>query len=143
MKISALVICLIALVAASCSRAAQTPAASQVQQAAPESSMNPTENLVPEDSPTNEPTAALPETAAPVDCVNEDATNISAWIAQDYAFTTSEQVLVWFCGGYEFEDILTALETQDQTGVPAEDLLDMLAQGLDWNEIWSSIGLTE
>jgi hypothetical protein len=137
MKIPTLLICLVALLAASCSQAVQTPAVTQNQQAAPSG------EIIPEGSPTQEPTAALPEPAAPVDCANEDAANISAWIAEDYSFTSSEQVLVWFCSGFEFEDILTALETQDQTGVAAEDLFDMLAQGLNWNEIWLSIGLTE
>lgn len=143
MKLFALLSCLIVLATAACVSAIQTPASTPLQPAAPDSSTIPSENPVFAGSPTSEPTAALDGTSALQECANEDATNISAWIAQDYSFTTSEQVLAWFCGGFEFEDILTALETQDQTGVPAEDLLDMLAQGLDWNEIWLSIGLTE
>jgi alkylation response protein AidB-like acyl-CoA dehydrogenase len=51
--------------------------------------------------------------------------------------------MTWFCSGAEFEDILVALQTEDQTGTPAEEMLVMLAEGFTWEEIWLVIGLTE
>ena len=49
--------------------------------------------------------------------------------------------MTWFCDGAEFEDILVTLETQDVTGEPAEDTLQMLVDGLTWDDIWLLVGL--
>ena len=54
---------------------------------------------------------------------------------------TYDQVMTWFCDGAEFEDILVALETQDVTGEPAEDMLQMLADELTRDDIWLLDGL--
>ena len=54
---------------------------------------------------------------------------------------TYDQAMTWFCDGAEFEDILVALETQDVTGEPAEDMLQMLVDGLTWDDIWLLDGL--
>lgn len=75
-------------------------------------------------------------------CASAEANELGAAIAADYAFTTLEQVMDWFCAGAEFEDILVALETADQTGESAEEMLTMLAAGLSWEEIWQVVGLT-
>ena len=60
----------------------------------------------------------------------------------DYDLASYDQVMTWFCEGAEFEDILVALETQDVTGEPAGDMLQMLADGLTWDEIWLLVGLS-
>jgi ActR/RegA family two-component response regulator len=78
-----------------------------------------------------------------VNCARPEADKLGAAIARDYAFTNTEQVMGWFCNGAEFEDILVALETAEQTGVSAEDMLVMLAAGLTWEEIWQVVGLTD
>ncbi|MBN2043537.1 MAG: hypothetical protein JW757_00850 [Anaerolineales bacterium] len=67
---------------------------------------------------------------------------IGQQIAADYAGqTTYSEVMDWFCSGFEFEDILTALETADLSGYHAEILLTMLEYGQTWEEIWAEIGL--
>jgi hypothetical protein len=56
---------------------------------------------------------------------------------------TYEDVMIWFCNGAEFEDILIALQTEKDTGELAEDLLKLLAEGQTWEVIWDAIGLTD
>ena len=88
--------------------------------------------------------AAPAETAAEagtVDCPGDEINPIGESIAADYTFVTYDQVMTWFCDGAEFEDILVALETQDVTGEPAEDMLQMLVDGLTWDDIWLLVGL--
>ena len=51
--------------------------------------------------------------------------------------------MVWFCNGFEFEDILTALQTSDETSLPAAELLETFANGQTWDEIWAELGLVE
>jgi hypothetical protein len=86
---------------------------------------------------------ATPEvvTATP-NCLNGEVSPIGQSIADEYDFVDYDQVMVWFCNGAEFEDILVALETESQTGTPAEEMLQMLADGFTWDEIWQEIGLT-
>ena len=54
-----------------------------------------------------------------------------------------EDVMRLYCDGYEFEDILLALETQAQSEVAAESILQMRDEGRTWNEIWKDLGLVE
>jgi hypothetical protein len=77
------------------------------------------------------------------DCAGADIRQLAESIAEDYPFTNGEEVMAWFCEGAEFEDILLALETEDLTGTPAEEMLEMLAEGFTWEEVWLVIGLTE
>lgn len=81
--------------------------------------------------------------AAPPNCLGDEISPIGLSIAEEYDFTSYEEVMTWFCNGAEFEDILVALETESQTDVPAEEMLGMLADGFTWEEIWQLIGLTE
>ena len=80
---------------------------------------------------------------APPDCLGGEVSPIGESIAEDYEFTDYAEVITWFCNGAEFEDILVALETESQTGTPAEEMLQMLADGFTWDEIWQLVGLTE
>lgn len=77
------------------------------------------------------------------DCAGEDVRQMADSIADDYPFSSGGEVMNWFCEGAEFEDILLALETEDLTGVTAEEMLEMLAEGLSWDEIWLVVGLTD
>jgi len=79
----------------------------------------------------------------PPDCLGGEVSPIGESIAEDYEFTDYTEVISWFCDGAEFEDILVALETESQTGTPAEEMLQMLADGFTWDEIWQLVGLTE
>jgi len=82
------------------------------------------------------------ETAAP-DCPGDEISPIGESIADDYEVASYEQVMTWFCDGAEFEDILVALETEMQTETPADEMLQMLADGFTWEEIWQLVGLTD
>ena len=76
-------------------------------------------------------------------CPGESTNTIGQGIADEYEFTSYEEVMSWFCDGAEFEDILVALQTEDQTDFPAEELLEMLAEGLSWEDIWLVVDLME
>ncbi len=105
----------------------------------------PTSTSVPEQieqqTPTLEYTDVVetPET----DCPGKPTNTIGQGIADEYEFTGYEEVITWFCDGAEFEDILVALQTEDQTGFLAEEMLVMLADGFSWEEIWMVVDLIE
>ncbi|MEN8173791.1 MAG: hypothetical protein ABFS03_13050 [Chloroflexota bacterium] len=82
------------------------------------------------------------ETAGP-DCQGDEINLIGESIAEEYDSASYEQVMIWFCNGAEFEDILVALETEASTGLSADELLTMVADGASWERIWSLIGFTE
>jgi alkylation response protein AidB-like acyl-CoA dehydrogenase len=82
------------------------------------------------------------ETTA-ADCPGEKINIIGEGIADEYDFVNYSEVMTWFCSGAEFEDILVALQTEEQTDAPAEEMLLMLADGLSWEDIWLVVGLTE
>jgi hypothetical protein len=82
------------------------------------------------------------ETSGP-DCYGSEPNQIALGIVEKFEGTTYEQVMVWFCNGAEFENILVALQTEKETGYPAEDLLLLIAGDQTWEEIWLSIGLFE
>ena len=122
-------------------------------------SLNPTEGpAVVEDTPvvpthTSEPgqlerESPQPEETQPVetpdaDCPGEETNTIGQGIADEYEFASYEVVMTWFCKGAEFEDVLVALQTEEQSGTPAEEMLVMLAGGFTWEEIWLVVGLIE
>lgn len=82
------------------------------------------------------------ETNAP-NCLGDEISPIGQSIADDYESVSYEQVMTWFCNGAEFEDILVALETEEQTDTSAGEMLQMLADGFTWDEIWLLVGLTD
>ena len=104
-----------------------------------EPTAEPTQETVPESAPEATPVAEN----APPDCLGGEVSPIGQSIAADYEFTDYAEVITWFCNGAEFEDILVALETESQTGTPTEEMLQMLADGFTWDEIWELTGLTE
>ena len=90
-----------------------------------------------------QPEATQPQATAGAECLGEEDNRIGRAIDAEYENASYEQVMSWFCNGAEFEDIMTALQTEEQTGTPAEEMLVMLANGFTWEEIWQVIGLTE
>jgi hypothetical protein len=88
------------------------------------------------------PTADPAVTAGP-DCLGDTENPVAASIADDYEFVEYEEVMTWFCNGAAFDDIATALLTEELSGVPTEELLVLLADDFIWDEIWQLIGLTE
>jgi hypothetical protein len=91
----------------------------------------------------SQPEETQPGESPEAECPGEGINNIGQGIADEYEFARYEEVMTWFCSGAEFEDILVALQTEDQTGTPAEEMLVKLAEGFTWEEIWLVIGLTE
>lgn len=47
----------------------------------------------------------------------------------------------WFCSGFLFEDILTALQTAEETSATPQELLSMYENGQTWEEIWLELEL--
>jgi hypothetical protein len=92
------------------------------------------ETVAPDDNPEPEPVVS--------DCLNGEVSAIGQSIADDFETVSYEQVITWFCDGAEYEDILVALETESLTGIYAEEMLQMLADGLSWEDIWLLVGLT-
>ena len=84
----------------------------------------------------------LPATVDAV-CLGERDNLVARAIVDDFDFTSYTEVMVWFCSGAEFEDIVTALQTEQLSGAAAEDMLEMLADGFSWEEIWQLLGVTE
>ena len=77
------------------------------------------------------------------ECPGEGTNTIGQGIADEYEFTSYDEVMIWFCDGAEFEDILVALQTEELSDTPAEEMLVMLAEGLTWEDIWLVVGLIE
>jgi len=82
------------------------------------------------------------ETAGP-NCMGDEIVPMGQTIADDYPFSSYEQVMTWFCNGAEFGDIITALETESQTGFSADEMLHLLSQGFTWEDIWQHIGILD
>ena len=101
------------------------------------------------DTPIQEPTVLKSvESEAEQDSINPECLSsemrvIGENISQRFDFATEDQVMTWFCGGAEFKDILIALQTEKVTGQSTQELLEMLVNGLSWDEIWQSIGFLE
>ena len=115
------------------------PAVDNISQAATSA----TEQNLPAAGVTDLPASAAPEATAAPTCAADDVRKLAESIAADYPFTNTDEILTWFCNGAEFEDIMVALQTEDLTGTPAEDLLKMRADDLAWDEIWQAVGLTK
>lgn len=125
------------------------PTSPSVEQGVPASSVPQPEPVLPTTQPTQstspqpvQETAPQVETLPP-NCLGDEVSPIGQSIAEEYESVSYEQVMLWFCNGAEFEDILVALESESQTDTPAEDMLQMLADGFSWEEIWQTIGLSE
>jgi hypothetical protein len=86
---------------------------------------------------------AVPAVTSGPDCLGPELHPMGQEIADQFEEATYEEVMTWFCNGAEFEDILVALQTEKETGELAEDLLELLAEGQTWEEIWDVIGLTD
>ncbi len=77
------------------------------------------------------------------ECLNSEMKVMGENISKQFGFVSEEQIMTWFCDGSEFEDILVALQTEKVTSHSAQELLEMLVNGLTWDEIWQSIGFLE
>jgi len=136
---------LITLLLSACG-ASQSPPDEQVSQTASAPLQNviePSPESAQEIAPVPVQTEISLDATAPPTCLGDEVSSIGQSIADEYETASYEQVITWFCNGAEFEDIIVALETESQNGTPAEETLQMLADGFTWDEIWQVIGLTE
>ena len=98
-----------------------------------------------EANPEEESSSEEGETQEPMqgpDCLGPDVNEIGLSIASTFGVTIYEEVMTWFCNGAEFEDILLALQSEQQSDASAEEMLQMLADGFTWDEIWLLVGIT-
>jgi hypothetical protein len=51
-----------------------------------------------------------------------------------------DQIMIWYCDGSAFSDILLALETEQLVDQSPEELLSMLEDST-WEEIWQDLGV--
>lgn len=80
--------------------------------------------------------------ADPAGCMGDDRQAVAESITDTFD-VSYDQVMIWFCDGHEYEDILLALQTAEALEVPAGELLEMRAANLSWEEIWDASGLDE
>ena len=144
--IPALVVSLLVVACASPTEPAmQLPTEGPATTAEQEKPVVPTSTSEPEqheqEAPQPEETQVL--AALEDECPGEAINPIGLGIADEYEFTSYEDVMIWFCDGAEFEDILVALQTEEQSSSPAEEMLVMLADDLSWEDIWLVVGLIE
>jgi len=78
------------------------------------------------------------------DCFGDEVHPVAESIAEDYShFTDYDEVMVWYCNGAEFNDILNGLLTEEMTGTDTEELLRRVADGESWNDIWITLDIIE
>jgi hypothetical protein len=75
-----------------------------------------------------------------MECLSPEAQGLGSSIAGSFEISV-EAVMDWYCSGYDFEDILLALQTTAQVQLSADELLYRLGQGQTWDDIWLDIGL--
>ena len=92
-------------------------------------------------------TTALEESAGEI--TENPETNCSAInphpVAEGMAETfdiTYDEVMVLYCDGYAFSDLLLAYETTQLVDQSAEELLSLL-ETRTWEEIWDDLGLNK
>jgi hypothetical protein len=129
------------------SNSAQEDTANSPAPASQDNSSQPAgEEPAQDDQDSSSPTPPLEqplETLGP-DCYGEEIHPIGQSIADLYPEQTDyEQVMVWFCNGFEFEDIMTALQTAEGSDFSAEELLAKFEHGQTWDEIWAELGIVE
>lgn len=79
----------------------------------------------------------------PERCYETDPHPIGTKIAENYDVEYA-RVMIWYCEGSAFDDIILALETHDLVpDVETETLLEMRASDQTWDHIWQEIGLTD
>ena len=106
------------------------------------SDLDPDMTVDPDLNATVQNTSVPVETAEPT-CLGDNVSPIGKAIADQYKSASYKQIMTWFCNGAEFEDILVALETEIQTDTTADEILQMLAEGFSWEDIWLITGLTD
>ena len=74
------------------------------------------------------------------ECLSPEAQLLAEHISDGFEIPV-EAVMGWYCQGFEFEDILLALQTSTGLEITPDELLVRLDQGQTWDEIWKDTGL--
>ena len=74
------------------------------------------------------------------ECLSQEAQLLAEHISEGFEIPV-EAVMGWYCQGFEFEDILLALQTSAGSEISPDELLVRLGQGQSWDDIWKDIGL--
>ena len=90
------------------------------------------------------PNLPTEELDAKADCFGDDVHPAGEALVEDFPdLADYEVIMIWYCNGAEFEDIATALLTEEVSGADAEFLLRRLADGFSWEEIWQNLEIIE
>jgi hypothetical protein len=82
---------------------------------------------------------AEPASVEEVHCTEVEPHPVAEGIARQFD-VSYEEVMVWFCGGHSFDDILLALQTAELVDRPAGELL-VMKEDSSWDELWETLGL--
>lgn len=74
------------------------------------------------------------------ECLSQEAQLLAEHISEGFEIPV-EAVMGWYCQGFEFDDILLALQTSTGSEISPDELLVRLGQGQSWDDIWKDIGL--
>jgi hypothetical protein len=74
-------------------------------------------------------------------CAQADSYPVAEKLAESFDVPV-EDILSWFCeGNYGFGEIMLALKTGQETGMPAQDLLASKTELGGWGKVWQEMGL--
>lgn len=76
------------------------------------------------------------------ECGSDDDREIAESIATTYE-RPYRVIMGQFCQGSGFDDILLAMETEAQSSVPVQVLLNWRQAGTSWDQVWSDLGIVE
>ena len=77
--------------------------------------------------------------ANPTECPGPERHDFAYSISETFEVSYDE-VMDWFCDGYEFTDILLALQTSRNAEYSADQLLEM-TKTMTWEQIWEQTGI--
>ena len=135
----AVLLTLLALLFAACAPA-QTQLPAQDAQIGDAPSIEEAGNLV--DSVAKDQNSSGAQEAVGPDCLGAEKSEIGQGIADQYEDISYDHVMVWFCNGAEFEDILLAIQSSENSDASVEEILMMLSDGFTWDEIWQLLDIT-
>ena len=87
---------------------------------------------------------ATEELIQDADCYENGLHPTANSIVSNYSdLTDYNEVMIWFCNGADFEDILIALLTEEITSIEAEGFLRRISGGEAWIDIWYDLGIVD
>ncbi len=84
--------------------------------------------------------AAQPVAPVDIHCTETDPHPIAQSIAETYQ-VTYEEVMVFFCSGVEFDDIVLAYQTAGLSGRDVKEVLTLWYDFGNWDDVWGELGL--